>query len=409
MISQLKLSLFVLSFSHLVIVYHLASASISTYNLFWNETFDDRTNIDSSNSNSNNNNNNAVHTNFTDDPQFVLERRRKLLETSTTTTTTNANANAGKGKFHRVKPLRILYTVTTLSEYDKGTRSTLRGFDRLMKTLVPVVKEGVVSMMASGYHVDVYIISHYEMTRKDAVLQEFPPDTDIRFWDNAAPTSYDPEKRARADAKLWYNTLGLARQHRFVVKDNLFDYDLFVNFEDDMILNGGMVDNYLSMTQTLYKLRETAPDTVPNRQLKNFHGQLTKNQLKRCYPGLMRVEVLLDEERYGTQQQLDPVPVTQHPDIDPEPCCHLSKFASSDNRPQTPGSDKIFLWETNIIALGVRHIEELGWVSLLRGPRGRDNETGLTVADFWSGKGNYFEKNKRPAAGSFSHINNEGG
>lgn len=328
------------------------------------------------------------------------QERRRLLETET------ANENTKRD------PIRILYTVTTLSEYDKGTRSTIRGFDRLKNTLIPVVKQGVKSMLSRGYDVDVYIISHYEMTRTSLVesaMAELSPDINVRFWDGAAPLSYDPMKRDKPNAKLWENTLGLARQHRFVIKDNLFDYDLFLNFEDDMILNADMVDNYLHMTKTLYKMRETAPDDVSDDQLNNFHGKLTKDQLKRCVPGLMRVEVLLDEEHFGTQKKLDPVPVADHPEIDPKPCCHLSDFASSENRPLAPSTDKLFLWETNIIALGVRHIDELGWVTLLRGPRGRNGERGLTLADFWSGTENYFGSDRRPKPGSFDHVNNQGG
>lgn len=266
-------------------------------------------------------------------------------------------------------------------------------------------------MISRGYHVDVFIISHYEMTRNSLVtsaMTELSPDISVRFWDNAAPISYDPMKRDEPDAKLWENTLGLARQHRFVVKDNLFDYDLFLNFEDDMILNADMVDNYLEMTKTLYKMRETAPDEVNDKQLENFHGQLTKDQLKRCFPGLMRVEVLLDEEHYGTQTKLDPVPVRDHPEIDPKSCCHLSNIASSDSRPPAPTTDQLFLWETNILALGVRHMDELGWVTLLRGPRKRNGEKGLTLADYW-GSGDYFEKKKRPSPGSFEYVNNQGG
>ena len=124
----------------------------------------------------------------------------------------------------------------------------------------------------------------------------------------------------------------------------------------------------------------------------------------------MRVEVLLDEQNYGTQTQLDPVPVEDHPDIDPKSCCHLSDFATSDSRPKAPTTDQLFLWETNIKALGVRHIDDLGWVALLRGPRNRSGEKGLTLADYWSGTKKYFGKDgKRPAPGSFDHINNEGG
>jgi len=326
--------------------------------------------------------------------------RRRLLDLEDT------------GQNNKREPIRILYTVTTLSEYDVGTRMTTRGYDRLKNLLIPVVKQGVKSLISRGYHIDVYIVSHYEMTRTSLVtsaMAELSPDITVKFWDNAAPISYPPMKRDEPDVKLWENTLGLARQHRFVVKDNLFEYDLFLNFEDDMILNADMVDNYLQMTKTLFKMRETAPDEVSDDQLKNFHGALTKDQLKRCYPGLMRVEVLLNEESFGTQTKLDPVPVADHPDIDPKPCCHLSNFASSDSRPKAPNTDQLFLWETNIIALGVRHVNELGWVALLRGPRGRDGEKGLTLADYWSGKQKYFGTNGRPKPGIFDYINNEGG
>jgi hypothetical protein len=313
-----------------------------------------------------------------------------------------------EGESRRKEPLRILYTITTLAEYDEGTRATTRGFDRLQNLLIPVVKEGVESMLSLGYHVDVFIVSHYVMTRPELLRQALPAGVQVRYWDNAGPLSYNPEQRDNPKAKLWRNTLALARQHRFVVKDHLFEYDMFLNFEDDMIIHGEMVQNYLQMTQTLYRLRESAPDTVPDTQLKNFYGPLTKDQLKRCYPGLMRVEVLLDEENFGAQEELDPVPVAAHPDIDPKPCCHLNA-ATSEVRPARPGSDKLFLWETNIIALGVRHIEELGWVTLLRGPRERNGEKGLTLSDYWSGTNHYFGKASRPASGSFNHMNNEGG
>ncbi|KAG7373819.1 hypothetical protein IV203_012914 [Nitzschia inconspicua] len=310
----------------------------------------------------------------------------------------------------RKDPLRILYTVTTLAEYDEGHRATTKGFDRLSNLLIPVVKEGVESMLEKGYHVDVFIVSHYEMTRPQLLRDALPDSVHVRYWDNAAPISYKPDQREKdPKAKLWKNTLALARQHRFVVKDNLMDYDMFLNFEDDMILHGDMVEHHLQMTQKLFQLRETAPDEVPESQLSNFYGPLTKDQLKRCYPGLLRVEVLLEEETYPTQPELDPVPVTPHEDIDPAPCCHLKAAAHEEKRPAKPTSDKLFLWETNIIALGVRHMEALGWVALLRGPRPRQGEYGLTVSDYWSGTNKYFDKQRRPNPGEFNMINNQGG
>jgi hypothetical protein len=49
---------------------------------------------------------------------------------------------------------KILYIVTTLAEYNSGTRATVRGSDRLQETLIPVLSEGVRSMLADGYEVD---------------------------------------------------------------------------------------------------------------------------------------------------------------------------------------------------------------------------------------------------------------
>jgi hypothetical protein len=49
---------------------------------------------------------------------------------------------------------KILYIVTTLAEYNSGTRSTVRGSDRLQETLIPVLSEGVRSMLVDGYEVD---------------------------------------------------------------------------------------------------------------------------------------------------------------------------------------------------------------------------------------------------------------
>ena len=59
--------------------------------------------------------------------------------------------------------------------------------------MIPVIKQGVNSMISRGYHVDVYIISHYKMTRKSLVISEMAEissNITVRFWDNAAPISY---------------------------------------------------------------------------------------------------------------------------------------------------------------------------------------------------------------------------
>eukprot|EP00980_Cylindrotheca_fusiformis_P031550 scaffold26550_cov122-Cylindrotheca_fusiformis.AAC.3 len=325
-------------------------------------------------------------------------RRRQLLQES------------------RNRPLKVLYTVTTLAEYDVGSRATTKGADRMQNVLIPVVKEGVDSMIRQGYEVDVFIISFYKMTRLHLIQQALPPNVNISVWDEAAPISYKGDEHEKAGSKLHHNTIGLARQHRFVVKDHLFQYDLFCNFEDDMIIHGDHIENYIEMTKELYRLRELATnDKYDNTQgFGNFFGPLSKEQLKRTLPGFIRVEALLDEEKYGTQEALDPIPVTDRPEIDPKPCCHLrNESLASPNRPPAPHSDKLFMWEVGIKAVGIRHMPKessLGWVLLQRGPsRGKDVKVDYTISDFWSNRNNKYFNERRPASISFEGINNQGG
>jgi hypothetical protein len=67
------------------------------------------------------------------------------------------------------------------------------------------------------------------------------------------------------------------------------------------------------------------------------------------------------------------------------------------------------LWETGIRALGVRHIPNIGWVMLQRGPKPREGENNLSISDYWSGKDGHFGKDRRPQPGDFAYVNNQGG
>ena len=308
-------------------------------------------------------------------------------------------------------------------------------FPILLRVLIPVVSEGVRSMVAAGYSVDIVLICGFTMQseRLELVRDALPPQVGLQLWDNATPLGYKLE-----DKKHNYTqdiTRALARQHRYVIKDKLSEYDLFACFEDDMLIKAESVQNYVEMTQELYRMRESAPDVLPPEMAKNdaFYGVMTKAMLKRSLPGFIRVEVLLDEANYGTQEELDPVPVTDRPQIDPNPCCHVSSLATSKSRPESPKSDDMFLWETNIVALGVRKMPRQstlffshnknkngdsnndkvadannGWVLLQRGPLVKERD--LQIRDYWSGQTGYFGKDvSRPHPKSFPHINNQGG
>jgi hypothetical protein len=186
-----------------------------------------------------------------------------------------------------------------------------------------------------------------------------------------------------------------------------------------MLITGDVVRNFMDTTDELYRLREKAPESLPvgTGDRDNYHGQLTKAQLQRMIPGFMRVEVLLDEEKYGTQIELDPVPITDLPAIDPTPCCKFwNPHTLNRNRPADPKSDKLMIWETSIKALGVRKmpaVSKLDWVVLQRGPR--VDEASLVIGDYWSGRDGYFnnaadpKERKRPDTKNFRYINNQGG
>ena len=314
--------------------------------------------------------------------------------------------------------LKLLYIVTTIAEFDTGKRQTQKGADRFSETLIPVVRQGVESMRSFGYSVDVVLISHYALSpqRHFQLRQALPPTVGLQYWDDATPLGYKLEDKRHL--RLNNVTRALARQHRFVLKDKLPYYDVFVNFEDDMLIKGDAVQNYVELTQELFRLRDTAPDRPLLQRLggSEFYGVLSKQQLQRIFPGFIRVESLLNEAKYPAQNELLPVPFTNRPLIDPQPCCHLDYVNSNPNRPTSPTSDSLILWETSIFALGVRKMplkSNMKWAVLLRGPRVMD--WNLHVGDYWSGRDGYFgdmrdENNQtRPDPKMFQYINNQGG
>ena len=315
---------------------------------------------------------------------------------------------------------KILYIVTTLAEFDNGRRQTVEGFDRFKEIMVPVLSESVKSMMKFGFDVDVVVISHYKMTRSHLLRQALPDTVGLQIWDDAAPLGYQLEDKERVS--IINITRGLARQHRYVIKDKLQYYDFFVNFEDDMLIKGETVANYLEMSQELQRLRNIAPAEKKkkttfgeNSGWDEFYGVMNKRQLSQLIPGFIRVERLLDNSllRKRNWKVEGLVPVTDRPDLDPEPCCHFLD--------QYPESDELYLWETNVRALGVRKMplqSKFDWVLLQRGRRvflpdiqnQRIIKVDEEIGDYWSGRNGYFEAGyERPDTKQFIYLNNQGG
>jgi hypothetical protein len=352
-------------------------------------------------------------------------KRRRL------TTTENTKSN----NINNERKNRILYIITALSEYNTGTRNTVRGSDRLQETFIPVVSEGVRSMIQHGYTVDVYLVAHFILQphRMQFIKDALPPNVGLDVWNDATPIGYDTGSN-KPNRKLENRTLHLARQHRFVIKEKLLQYDIFVVFEDDMLITGDHVDHYVAVTNELRRLEELAPtETTPimipkENVLRQYYGTMTKGQLRRMIPGFMRVEVLTDETNYPAQTSTGPIPIDLqftssttssnnkplYQTVNAKSCCYISDHLSNDNRPSQPRSDQLMIWETNILPLGVRQMPQdswLHWVVLQRGPNQNDlNHTDM-IGDYWSNRNKdyYGPKQRRPAPQEFKYINNMGG
>jgi len=310
------------------------------------------------------------------------------------------------------KQERILYIVTTLNEYNSGTRNTEKGSDRLQETLIPVVSQGIATMVQAGYRVDLFLVCHFTMRpeRLQLVQHALPKGVKVDVWSDATPLGYDTSKKGFTT--LENRTLHLARQHRFVIKERLMDYDIFVNFEDDMYITARHVQYFVNVTTELERLAAHAPSETlltKDQAVQSYHGSMTKEQLLRMMPGFIRVEALLDEDTYPAQSNTGPVPLVESR-VDPSVCCHPP---SRKNIPDKPPSHKLMLWETNIKALGIRQLPAdsfLDWAVLLRGPSQTKLNATSTIGDYWSNRNNdYYPNERRPIPMEFKYINNQGG
>ena len=256
---------------------------------------------------------------------------------------------------------------------------------------------------------------------------------DFDDWNEATPLGYDTASTTQpTNRKLENRTLHLAREHRFVIKDKLLNYDMFVVFEDDMLITADHVNHYIAVTNELRRLEDLAPvdftsaTNTKEMALQQYHGTMTKGQLRRMIPGFMRVEVLLDERNYPAQSNTGPVPVDlsfttngaanpQRKSVNATTCCHISDdHWSNENRPGRPNADQLMIWETNIMPLGIRKMPSdswLDWVVLQRGPNQTHLNIHETIGDYWSNRNldYYGDKLKRPAPREFKYINNMGG
>lgn len=335
---------------------------------------------------------------------------------------------------------RLLYIVTSMHEFDSGRRETTAGYDRFTHTLVPVIRESVASMLSTtGIRVDVYLITYYRLTpaRQAQLRSALPPTVGLQVWDEAAPLAYRQEDVILGNNQsrlLQLHTRGLARQHRYVIKDKIFYYDMFVCFEDDMLIKGEHVEHYRQLTHSIYQWRLEAsakPTTTQNvtLALETFAGPMTRQQLGRTIPGFLRVETALDGHPPAARRRrhpkfLDHIPITlpngtattATTTIDPSDmidasiCCHVPHPLNEHVLPRPTGNDLIY-WETRLDALGVRQLPDgHSWVVLLGGSNNEIwTDPAYCIGDYWSGRAVEAQQQQRPDRKLGQFLSNQGG
>jgi len=296
--------------------------------------------------------------------------------------------------------------------------------------------DSINSMTNAGYDVDVCLILGYELReeRELHIRSRLPPGVGLHVWDDALPSGYEKDK-----TKIVSNTRALARQHRYVIKDYLEHYDLFVVFEDDMRISGQHVSHFLEMSHELNLRRQIlasasgmdVPETFDDAQQMKYFGDMTEEQMERLIPGFIRVEVVLNHTVASAQTEVDPVPLDHkfnHKEVhvDPSVCCHVN-MEPNINTPTTPVVDDVIIWETNVRAFSLRQLPVLpptsstkaqmfttnsskyDWMVVMLGPGKNIDKSKKMIGGYWSGREGAFGDFPRPSGGPPTLIAQQGG
>jgi hypothetical protein len=347
----------------------------------------------------------------------ILAKKRQNTTPSSSSSSAIAQVSNVSGRSHiddafhtNADATKVLYIVTSPSEYNDGSRDTVEGQDRFLDQLLPVMIDSVESMVGnptSNLEVDVFLVCEYILKpeREEMIRNRLPFGVGFQFWDDATPLAYAGKNTSGSIIK---DKRALARQHRFVVRDKLEFYDMFIAFDDDMLVRGQHVKHYLQLSAEIERLLTLAPNDLQEKEnhihdynRTSFFGDMTKQQLERLVPGFIRVEATVNEKVRGAQSGALPIPIHREVNVDPTICCQLNE-GSSDKVPETPALDDLIAWETNIKSFSLRQFPPesnlLDWVALMLGP-GNDLRQDQKIGGFWSGRKGVFKGDNRPFGG----------
>ena len=209
---------------------------------------------------------------WTWDIPSILSRAR--AKKSSSSSTTSQQRDKPQPQPQPQPPLRVLLITTSLVEYDKGTRGTTHGFDRLQHVMLPPLIDSVTSMTSRGWQVDVYLILGYKVLaphRRQIIIDALPRGVGLEVWEDAIPLYYKNtynKNRPKPDQAISHGDHALSRQHRYVLRDKLQFYDFFVAFEDDMRITADHVLEFLELSNDIHQLyREALSSSSSGQQV----------------------------------------------------------------------------------------------------------------------------------------------
>lgn len=272
-----------------------------------------------------------------------------------------------EGGVHGVR--RIMHIITTLEPTNTiNVRGQQRASTR-MHTFEYLLR-GSRELCDYGFDVSVRIVAGWAAESKRAEFEAAlgactGGALDLDIWENAIPESLDAET---GEMRPFRRTL--ARQHRFLVKRELENYDLFVAFEDDIYVGVAQVLGFLEMSAALKDLADKAGDApagLPGvrHERRNASQQPWQEPLKRddylaILPGFARVEAIADAEPHADAAG------ARVPFSSDSACCPLPHPPSTTGRPVAGGAGALHAWEWGDNAMAVRQLPgPLGWVALL--------------------------------------------
>lgn len=153
--------------------------------------------------------------------------------------------------------LRLLYIVTASSaEHTIQQSSSWKGS---VVDLVSTTSTTSDQKRHHDYRVDVVLIlgdaATVDATQKARIRQGLPEAVDLTIWSNAVPF-------AMQDGKLVENHDALSLQHRFVVKDRWFHYDVFMVWDENIRVHPEHVDYFWNQSQVLWSSSSSSSSEI---------------------------------------------------------------------------------------------------------------------------------------------------